>query len=191
MKVSDIENIDLRNYIISKIKGNTCETTGFFGYGAIKKTKCEDIELTVEQINIYAKELNKELNKEQKEEHIDVQEQEGQEQVPTEGPYEGPGKQEGGMFGGDYDSDYSSDESIISSDDEAEDIIPYTTAVFDDDDDDDMMDHIRNMKSKKYLRGLHTNDLRDILRKNNLKITSGGNYLNKNEMIKSIKNYYK
>ena len=95
------------------------------------------------------------------------------------------------MFGGDYDSDYSSDESIISSDDEAEDIIPYTTAVFDDDDDDDMMDHIRNMKSKKYLKGLHTNDLRDILRKNNLKITSGGNYLNKSEMIKSIKNFYK
>ena len=91
---------------------------------------------------------------------IDEVDKEGHED-PERQEHEGHEVQARGMFGGDYDSDYASDESIISSDDEAEDIIPYTTAVFDDDED-DMMDHIRNMKSKKYLKGLHTNELRAV-----------------------------
>ena len=94
-------------------------------------------------------------------------------------------------FGGQSDSEYESDDSLLSSDDEAEDIIPYTTAVFDDDEDDDMMDHIRNMRSKKYLKNLNNTQLRDILKTNNQKITTGGSYLTKEQMIKSIKKYYK
>lgn len=95
------------------------------------------------------------------------------------------------MMGGYSDSEYDSDDSLFSSDDEAEDIIPYTTAVFDDDEDDDMMDHIRNMRSKKYLKNLNNTQLRDILKTNNQKITTGGSYLTKEQMVKSIKKYYK
>ncbi len=96
-----------------------------------------------------------------------------------------------GIGGGQSDSEYESDDSLLSSDDEAEDIIPYTTAVFDDDEDDDMMDHIRNMRSKKYLKNLNNTQLRDILKTNNQKITTGGSYLTKEQMVKSIKKYYK
>ena len=89
------------------------------------------------------------------------------------------------------DSDYESDGSIISSSTDDNDFIPYTTAVFDDDDEDDMMDHIKNMKSSKYLKNLNVNELKDILKKNNQKITNNGSYLNKQELIKNIKKLYK
>ena len=89
--------------------------------------------------------------------------------------------------GGDIsDSEYDSD--ILSVDD---DFIPYTTAIFDEQHEEDMMDHIRNMKSKKYLKSLHNNELREIMKKNNMKITNGGSYLSKDEMVKSIKKFYK
>lgn len=89
------------------------------------------------------------------------------------------------------DSDYESDGSIISSSTDDNDFIPYTTAVFDDDDEDDMMDHIKNMKSSKYLKNLNVNELKEILKKNNQKITNNGSYLNKQELIKNIKKLYK
>ena len=93
------------------------------------------------------------------------------------------------LYGGYSDSEYESDGSIFSSDDE---FIPYTTAVFDDDDEDeDLMDHIRNMRSKKYLKSLNNGQLRDIMKTNNLKITNNGSYLGKDQMIKSIKKFYK
>ena len=93
------------------------------------------------------------------------------------------------LYGGYSDSEYDSDGSIFSSDDE---FIPYTTAVFDDDDqDEDLMDHIRNMRSKKYLKSLNNGQLRDIMKTNNLKITNNGSYLGKDQMIKSIKKFYK
>ena len=89
------------------------------------------------------------------------------------------------------DSEYDSDSSIISSSTTDDDFIPYTTAVFDDDDEDDLMDHIKNMKSSKYLKNLNVNDLKDILKKNNQKITNNGSYLTKQELIKNIKKLYK
>ncbi len=180
LKVKDIKDNEFKEYIKKEINNDEskeCPAGGLFGLGA---KDCGEYKLEIEDYKRLKSSYDEEAQEEPEGHHVDEGHQ-GHEQVV----------QQGGMFGGDYDSDYSSDESIISSDDEAEDIIPYTTAVFDDDENDDMMDHIRNMKSKKYLKGLHTNELRDILRNNNLKITSGGNYLNKNEMIKSIKNYYK
>ena len=99
-----------------------------------------------------------------------------------------------GLWGGNKnsESDFESDGSIISSDDESEDIVPYMTAVFDDDDDEeDLMDYVKNMKSKKYLKTLNNLDLRDILRKNNQVISKNNNYLSKKDMIKSITQFYK
>ena len=97
-----------------------------------------------------------------------------------------------GMSGGNFsDSEYESDGSIISSDDDKEDIVPFSTAFFEDDDEEDIMQHIRNMKSKKYLKTLGNNDLRDILKKNNQKVTKNSNYLSKKDMIKSITQFYK
>ena len=120
------------------------------------------------------------------------------EQEPGPGPVEGGKnnrswwKKALGMSGGNLsDSEYESDESIISSDDEKEDIVPFSTAFFDDDDEEDIMQHIRNMKSKKYLKTLSNTDLRDILRKNNQKVTKNSNYLSKKDMIKSITQFYK
>ena len=97
-----------------------------------------------------------------------------------------------GMSGGNFsDSEYESDGSIISSDDDKEDIVPFSTAFFEDDDEEDIMQHIRNMKSKKYLKTLGNTDLRDILKKNNQKVTKNSNYLSKKDMIKSITQFYK
>ena len=99
-----------------------------------------------------------------------------------------------GLWGGNKnsESDFESDGSIISSDDESEDIIPYMTAVFDDDDDEeDLMDYVKNMKSKKYLKTLNNVDLREILRKNNQVISKNNNYLSKKDMITSITQFYK
>ena len=99
-----------------------------------------------------------------------------------------------GLWGGNknLESDFESDGSIISSDDESEDIVPYMTAVFDDDDDEeDLMDYVKNMKSKKYLKTLNNLDLRDILRKNNQVISKNNNYLSKKDMITSITQFYK
>ena len=96
------------------------------------------------------------------------------------------------MSGGNFsDSEYESDGSIISSDDDKEDIVPFSTAFFEDDDEEDIMQHIRNMKSKKYLKTLGNTDLRDILKKNNQKVTKNSNYLSKKDMIKSITQFYK
>ena len=54
-----------------------------------------------------------------------------------------------------------------------------------------MMDHIKNMKSSKYLKNLNVNELKDILKNNNQKITNNGSYLTKQELIKNIKKLYK
>ena len=95
------------------------------------------------------------------------------------------------LLGGYSDSEYESDGSVISSDEE-DDIVPYTTAIFDDDDDDeDLMEHVKNMRSKKYLKNLNNIELRDILRKNGQNISRNNNYLTKKQMIKSINQYYK
>ena len=98
-----------------------------------------------------------------------------------------------GMSGGNLsDSEYESDDSIISSDEDLDDIVPFSTAFFDDDDtEEDLMEHIRNMKSKKFLKTLANTELREILRKNNQKISKNNNYLSKKDMIKSITQFYK
>jgi len=97
-----------------------------------------------------------------------------------------------GQFGGyDTGSEYESDASYFSSDEEDE-FVPIMTTLFDDnEDEDDMMDHFKNMKSTKYLKNLHTNELRQILKDNNSNVSKNNKYLTKDEMIKSIKKIYK
>ena len=97
-----------------------------------------------------------------------------------------------GQFGGyTSGSEYESDASYFSSDEEDEEFVPIMTTVFDDDEGDDMMDHYKNMRSTKYLKNLHTDELRQILRNNNANVSKNNKYLTKNEMIKSIRKIYK
>ena len=98
-----------------------------------------------------------------------------------------------GLWGGNKNSysDYESDGSVISSDDELEDIVPYMTAVFDDEEEEDLMDYVKNMRSKKYLKKLTNIELRETLRKNNQTISKNNNYLSKKDMIASVIKFYK
>ena len=91
-----------------------------------------------------------------------------------------------GLNGGATDS---SDDEILSSDDEK--FTTNATNIFFDDNDGELLQHIKNMRSKKYLRSLHNDELRNVLKNNNLPISGHNNYLNKEEMVKSIIKFYK
>ena len=91
-----------------------------------------------------------------------------------------------GLKGGATDS---SDDEILSSDDEK--FTSNATNIFFDDNDGELLQHIKNMRSKKYLRSLHNDELRNVLKNNNLPISGHNNYLNKEEMVKSIIKFYK
>ena len=91
-----------------------------------------------------------------------------------------------GLEGGATDS---SDDEILSSDDEK--FTSNATNIFFDDNDGELLQHIKNMRSKKYLRSLHNDELRNVLKNNNLPISGHNNYLNKDEMVKSIIKFYK
>jgi hypothetical protein len=81
----------------------------------------------------------------------------------------------------DFNSDYDSDDSETS----------YTknkTYLFDSDDDDEesLIENAKYLKSKKYLNSLTVNELKQHMKKNNIKLSVNGSYYRKNEMIKLI-----
>ena len=87
------------------------------------------------------------------------------------------------------DSEYESD-GVFSSDDESVDFTRYQTNIFDVNDDDELYQHIKNMRSKKYLNSLVKDELLQIAKNNQLKVSKNNNYLSKAELIKSIKKFY-
>ena len=79
------------------------------------------------------------------------------------------------------DSDYDSDDSLTS----------YTknkTYLLDSDSDDDesLIENAKYLKSKKYLNSLTVNELKQLMKKNNMRVSINGSYYRKNEMIKLI-----
>ena len=60
-----------------------------------------------------------------------------------------------------------------------------------DSDEESLILNAKNLSDKKFLSNLNVNELRDIMRTNNMKLSKNGNYLKKIEMIKNIKNIYK
>ena len=94
------------------------------------------------------------------------------------------------LFLGGNKEDFSDDESQISLSDDDLSYNPHTT-LFYEEDEESLMDHIKNMTSKKYLKNLKVEELKEILRKNNQKITEKGNYLSKINLIKKIIKMYK
>ena len=87
------------------------------------------------------------------------------------------------------DSDSESD-GVFSSDDESVDFTRYQTNIFNVNDDDELMQHIKNMRSKKYLNSLVKDELLQIAKNNQLKVSKKNNYLSKVELVKSIKKFY-
>jgi len=87
-------------------------------------------------------------------------------------------------FGGNKDQ-YSSDEESTSFN-------KYQTMMFNqDDNDDNLMQHMKNMTNKKYLNTLTTQELKDIMKSNQMRVTNNGSYYNKKEMVSKIYNFYK
>jgi len=79
------------------------------------------------------------------------------------------------------DSDYDSDDSETS----------YTnnkTYILESDDDDEefLINNNKDLKNKKYLNSLNVNELRGIMKNNNMKVSNNGSYYRKNDMIKLI-----
>jgi hypothetical protein len=88
------------------------------------------------------------------------------------------------ITGGNKDQ-YSSDEESISFN-------KYQTMMFhQDDNDDNLMQHMKNMTNKKYLNNLTTQELKDIMKSNQMRVTNNGSYYNKKEMVGKIYNFYK
>lgn len=67
----------------------------------------------------------------------------------------------------------------------------FHTTVFNDGSDDVFMEHMKNMSSKKYLRSLTTQELKDIMRSNHMKVTHNGSYYNKEQMVNKVYQFYK
>ena len=63
--------------------------------------------------------------------------------------------------------------------------------MFHQEQEDDLMQHMKNMTSKKYLNNLTVQELKDIMKNNQLKVTNNGTYLSKKEMISKIYKHYK
>ena len=106
------------------------------------------------------------------------------------------------LIGGakDYDSDGSEIvTSFLSDDDDSENdqfslssfekMYDDQTYLFDeaDSDEESLIDNAKQLKDKKYLNSLNVNELRSIMKDNNLQVSKKGSYLKKNEMIKAIK----
>ena len=87
------------------------------------------------------------------------------------------------FFKGGNKDDYSSDEEVEFN--------KYKTMMFHQEQEDDLMQHMKNMTSKKYLNNLTVQELKDIMKNNQLKVTNNGTYLSKKEMISKIYKHYK
>ena len=79
----------------------------------------------------------------------------------------------GASISHDYD-DYSEQTYLLDSDDD------------DDDKEESLITRAKNLKSKKYLSQLNVNELRNIMRQNNMQLSKNGAYLRKDVMIKTI-----
>ena len=89
------------------------------------------------------------------------------------------------LFTGGNKDQYSSDEEEIAYN-------KYKTMMFHQEDEDEgLMQHMKNMTSKKYLTTLTSQDLKDIMKNNQMKVTNNGSYYNKKEMISKIVKFYK
>ena len=64
----------------------------------------------------------------------------------------------------------SKSDGVFSSDDESVDFTRYQTNIFDVNDDDELYQHIKNMRSKKYLNSLVKDELLQIAKNNQLKV---------------------
>ena len=95
--------------------------------------------------------------------------------IPDLGPEET--KQEGGY--------YSSDDENYLDD------FQNHTLMFHQDEEDNLMSHFNNMTNKEYLNQLNYQDLRTIMKNNQMRLTNNGNYYNKKEMVNKIYNFYK
>ena len=67
----------------------------------------------------------------------------------------------------------------------------FHTTVFNDSSEDIFMEHMKNMSNKKYLRSLTTQELKDIMRSNHMKVTQNGTYYNKEQMVNKVYQFYK
>ena len=67
----------------------------------------------------------------------------------------------------------------------------FQTTVFNDGSEEIFMEHMKNMSSKKYLRSLTTQELKDIMRSNHMKVTHNGSYYNKEQMVNKVYQFYK
>jgi hypothetical protein len=67
----------------------------------------------------------------------------------------------------------------------------YHTTVFNEGGEDIFMEHMKNMSNKKYLRSLTTQELKDIMRSNHMKVTHNGSYYNKEQMVNKVYQFYK
>jgi len=65
------------------------------------------------------------------------------------------------------------------------------TLMFHDDDDDNLMSHFNNMTNKEYLNQLNYQDLRTIMKNNQMRLTNNGSYYNKKDMVNKIYNFYR
>jgi hypothetical protein len=60
-----------------------------------------------------------------------------------------------------------------------------------DSDEESLLDNFKNLQNKKYLNNLNVNELRNIMKNNNMKVSQNGSYLKKNIMIKNIQKEFK
>lgn len=67
----------------------------------------------------------------------------------------------------------------------------FHTTVFNDGSEEIFMEHMKNMSSKKYLRSLTTQELKDIMKSNHMKVTHNGSYYNKEQMVNKVYQFYK
>ena len=67
----------------------------------------------------------------------------------------------------------------------------FQTTLFHEDSEDLFMDHVKNMSSKKYLRSLTVQELKDIMKSNQMNVTHNGAYYNKDQMVNKIYQFYK
>ena len=118
---------------------------------------------------------------------------ENEEQSTASAGLTGKDSDDGAQIGGYLDeySDTSSEDFNADSDSDYDSETSYTnnkTYILESDDDDEefLINNNKNLKNKKYLNSLNVNELRGIMKNNNMKVSNNGSYYRKNDMIKLI-----
>ena len=85
------------------------------------------------------------------------------------------------------------DGGYYSSDDEQNYLTDFQnhTLMFHQDEEDNLMSHFNNMTNREYLNQLNYQDLRTIMKNNQMRLTNNGNYYTKKEMVNKVYNFYK